>query len=179
MPDEQSSKGPSGLQLPLEIETVGLDDWSNVRFVHLAAFDKLISDVLEGEHVLAVREHLTSPEYTEELQSDNLSAAWFDGQMIGTCGWRPADDSGGSARITSLYVLPLFLRMGVGKALVRDAEARARSAGFSIFSLRATMGALGFFAGLGYEITSYGVAAIGLGRDMPVVFMRRSAIAPQ
>jgi GNAT superfamily N-acetyltransferase len=158
------------------IGPVGIDDWSDVRHVHAFSLEKLAAVALDPDEFAAIREWIASPEYTEELQNENLAAAWLDRHMIGTCGWCPADDAGSSARITSLFVSPLFTRLGVGRALLLDAERRAQVAGFASFTLRTAWTALGFFEALGYEVSSYGNASISGGRELPAVFMRKCAL---
>lgn len=152
---------------------VGIDQWSDIRDIHRAAAEKLIAGYLEPEEISAFRDLVDAAEYSEQMAAENPVAAWLDGYMIGTCGWRPADDAGTSARLTSLFVHPLFIRLGVGRKLVLDTEARARAAGFHQFSVRTTANAIGFFEHLGYEVSSYGVYAVSSERDVPIAFMRK------
>lgn len=170
--DERAHQGLRPIDR-VTIAPVGIDDWSDVRYVHAKSFERLASASLDPEEIAIYREWLASPEYTEELQCENLAAARLDGHMIGTCGWCPADDTGSAARITSLFVSPPFTRLGVGRALVRDAEQRAIAAGFDTFTLRTTWTSLGFFEAIGYQVSSYGIASIGSGRELPAVFMRK------
>jgi GNAT superfamily N-acetyltransferase len=155
------------------IRRVGMDDWASVRYVHAAAFRLLAGSDCEPAEVEALAAYVRSQDYAERLQAENLHAAWLDGQLIGTAGWIPADDSGSLARITSVFVRPLFTRMGIGRKLTLDAEARARAAGFERFSARATLNAVGFFEKLGYDVTSHGVHAIATEQGMPVTYMRK------
>lgn len=158
----------------VRIAPVGIDDWSLVRYVHKIAFEKLVAPWLDAERGPVFLERVASPDYVDDLMRENLAAAWFDGQLVGTCGWQPADDSGAVARVTSLFVHPLFTRMGFGRALLRHSEECAANAGFRMLTLRATGSSLLFFAASRYEISSYGVAAlVGGEADMPVIFMRK------
>lgn len=129
--------------------------------------------MLDQEVVSALKAHMAGAQYTQALQRENLWAATLDGLLVGTSGWLPSDDSGNSARITSVFVNPMFVRLGVGRLLVRNAETRARTAGFSSFTARAPETAAAFFAALGYEVTSHGVSQRVAGRAVPVTFMRR------
>lgn len=155
------------------LRTVGLDDWSTVRHLHATAFERLAGPMLDQEVVRALKAHMTTAQYTEALQRESLWAATLDGLLVGTSGWLPSDDTGHSARITSVFVNPMFLRLGIGRLLVRNAEARARAAGFSSFTARAPEAAAAFFAALGYEVTSHGVSQRLGGQAVPVTFMRR------
>jgi len=74
-------------------------------------------------------------------------------------------------------VRPLFTRLGVGRCLVERAESGARNAGFTEFSLRASVNSVGFFQSLGFEIKSHGVRNIDAEQGLPVRFMRKSIIS--
>lgn len=162
------------------IRPVGVDDWANIRYVHSAAFRLLSASFCTPNEIDAFTAFVRSETYADRLMWENVHTAWLDDELVGTAGWTPADDSGSQARITSVFVRPLFTRAGIGRRLVRDAEARARAAGFERFSARATLNSVGFFEKLGYDVTSYGVHT-GMGeQSMPVTYMRKrtAAMAP-
>lgn len=170
---DEVQQPPLALIDHVSVRAIAVDDWAAVRGLHVQSFKHLTGAFLDPELVEEAKKAFASPEYTDDLMQENLAGAWLDGHLIGTCGWRPADDTGAQARITALYVDPLFTRIGVGRRLVEDAEARARQAGFQIFTARATLLHVGFFESLGYEVSSHGVSIIGDGRDMPVTFLRK------
>lgn len=155
------------------VRAVGLDDWSAVRQLHGQSFNRLAGVLFDEDGAAAMRRHLEAPEYTEELARHNLSIALVDGRVVGTCGWVASDDHGHAARITSLFVDPLFTRLGIGRRLVWDAEARARAAGFQTLTTRATEVTIEYFAALGYELSSQGVATPAPDLVIPVIFMRK------
>ncbi len=157
----------------LRIGPIGIDDWSDVRHVHRVSFEKLIGPWLEPEHADAFRERIGTPEYVDEQNLENLTGLWFDDQLAGTCGWLAGDDTGVVARLTALFVVPIFARMGFGRLLLRTVEERAAAAGFQSLMLRSTAMSLGFFEAAGYQVSSQGVATLIQGVDMPVVFMRK------
>ena len=155
------------------IRPVGMDDWANVRYVHATAFRVLAGSDCEPAEADAFAAYVRSQDYADRLQTENLYAGWLDGELVGTAGWTPTDDSGVLARITSVFVRPLFTRMGIGRRLALNAEARARTAGFERFSARATLNAVGFFEKLGYDVTSHGIHIIATEQGMPVTYMRK------
>lgn len=159
----------------LTIRRVGVDDWAGVRYVHATAFRVLAAGECEAGEIDAFAGYVRSQDYANRLAAENLHAGWLDGELVGTSGWIPADDSGALARITSVFVRPLLTRIGIGSRLAMDAEARARAAGFERFSTRAMLNSVGFFERLGYEVTSYGVHAISPAYGMPVTYMRKRA----
>lgn len=158
------------------IRPVGVDDWANVRYVHSSAFRLHSASVCTPNEIDAFTAFVRSETYAERLMWENLHAAWLDGEIVGTAGWVPADDSGTQARITSVFVRPLFTGAGIGHRLVRDAEARALAAGFERFSARATLNSVTFFEKLGYDVTSYGVHAVMGHQTMPVTYMRKRPV---
>ncbi|MEZ5849721.1 MAG: GNAT family N-acetyltransferase [Hyphomicrobiaceae bacterium] len=159
----------------VDLRPIDADDWSRVRELHTVSFDRLGASQLGDEHVAAFKDLVSSPEYTAMLQQESLCGAWVDGFLAGTCGWVAANDAGNVARLTSLFVHPLFTRMGLGQLLVADAEQRARNAGFQTFAVRALPDVAAFFARLDYEVTSHGVMSIMGPVTAPVVFLRKSA----
>lgn len=161
----------------LTIRRVGMDDWARIRYVHASAFRILAGNDCEPPQAEAFTAYVRSQRYADRLQAENLHAGWLDGELVGTAGWTPADDSGSLARITSVFVQPLFTRLGIGRRLALDAEARARSAGFERFSARATLNSVGFFEKLGYDVTSHGIHAIATEQGMPVTYMRKHEAA--
>jgi GNAT superfamily N-acetyltransferase len=173
MSSESRGRESVALSDRIVIRPVGVDDWANVRYVHSTAFRLLAASFCTPGEIDAFTALVRSEAYAERLMWENLHGAWLDDELVGTAGWIPADDSGTQARITSAFVPPLFTRMGVGRRLVRDAEARALSAGFERFSTRATLNSVGFFEKLGYDVTSYGVHAIAAHQTMPVTYMRK------
>ena len=155
------------------VRAVGLDDWSAVRQLHSLSFNRLVGILFDETAAAAMKSHLETPEYTEELARQNLSIALVEGHVVGTCGWVASDDHGHAARITSLFVDPLFTRLGIGRRLVWDAEARARAAGFQTLTTRATEVTIEYFAALGYELSSQGVSTPAPDLVIPVIFMRK------
>jgi GNAT superfamily N-acetyltransferase len=157
----------------IRLNAVGIDDWSEVRALHTAALRRLSGIDPNSAEALRLRDLIYSPEYVEDRSSDNLTAAWIDQQLIGTCGWRPSSDSGASARITGLYVNPLFARLGIGQLLVVNAEQRAAQAGFRVFTSRMPPSTVGFFEHLGYHVTSQGIFTLGPGLEVPMAYVRK------
>lgn len=160
-------------QIRLEIRGADPDHWSDVRSLHAQAFRRLACPALDPGQCRAFITHIYAPDYTAALQMQDVHAAWYEGRIIGTAGWMPSDDRGTAARITSVFVSPLFARIGVGRRLVGAAEARARAAGFRIFVVRAFQPSAGFFESLGYVRSSQGVQVVGTENGIPVVFMRK------
>ncbi len=159
----------------VEIKPLTPDDMSDVRYVHSAAFRVQAKAHLSQSEIQAFTDHVYSLGYGDKLAAENLHLAWLGDELIGTCGWSPVSDNGATARIRSIFVRPLFTRLGIGRCLVERAEAEARRAGFTQFTLRASVNSVGFFQTLGFEIKSYGVRNIDAEQGLPVRFMRKAA----
>jgi putative acetyltransferase len=158
------------------IRRAGIDDYSDVRYVHVAAFKAGTAPQLSDAEVKAFMEHVNSPDYADVLQRMDLLVALVNGQLVGTAAWSAGDDSGSNARISAVFVDPMFVGCGIGRRLVREIEKRAADAGFARFTIRATVNAVPFFQGLGYEVASHGVGSISAADgSMPVTFLRKVA----
>ena len=168
----------NAVRLPVELRGAGLDDWSAVRELHASAFRALAGPTLDLSQVAAFVELIFAPDYTDALLTQDLQTAWYEGHLVATAGWVAADDSGASARITAVYVSPMFQRLGIGRRIVGAAEARARAAGFRSFTARVFPPALPFFGALGYARSSQGALSVGTQNGIPVYFVRKGGGEP-
>lgn len=150
------------------------DDCSALRYVHETAVRHLSNEVLTDEDVAEWGQFVRSPAYSDRLMNSRNIGAWYDGQLLGTGGWRPSRDDAKVARITALYVQPVFANCGIGGRLLAAVESEATAAGFTDFSVRSIQNAAGFFQTHGYRISSYGIRVISPRLSIPVTFMRKS-----
>jgi putative acetyltransferase len=89
--------------------------------------------------------------------------------VLGAAGWSAQDDEPGTARIRKVFVHP-----GLGTTLVRDAERRARAAGYERFIVRSSLNAVLFYQKLGYRIVEMANVPRPSDIRLPVVVMRKS-----
>lgn len=167
----------TGIGARAVLTPIGLDDWSDLRNLHAVSFERLIAGHLDEGELEAFKALVASFEYSEDLRQDALIVARIDGYLTGSCAWRPSDDAGLSARVTAIFVYPMFTRFGIGRRLLLETEAHALSAGFQICTARAPLNAAGFFERLGYATASFGSHMIDGGKGVPVAFMRKSLVA--
>ncbi len=160
---------------PVEIRRIGIDDYSNVRYLHITSMTAQSFDSLSEAEVSAFAAFVRSPAYVDALVEEEVYGALVDGQLIGTASWQFNGDDGHTARISSVFVDPLFCRMGIGRRLLAEVEGRAFASGFGQLGTSATINAVPFFARQGYREASRGVKALGPDCSLPVVFMRKSA----
>src|SRR5262245_12727318 len=155
------------------IRRVGLDDHSDVRHLHARAMRAQSGDALSDAEVAAFLAFVGSPAYSDCLLAEEVYGATIGGQLVGTASWQVNGDDGETARIASVFVHPLFARLGIGGRLLAEVEARARRAGFDQLGTSTTVNAVGFFQRFGYQEASRGVKAFGPDCWLPVAFLRK------
>jgi putative acetyltransferase len=176
-----SAAGQTGVAEPkvadlAVIRRLGIDDFSTVRHVHATSFRSLAGPLISESELEAFTRQVYLPGYVDALMALETFVAEIEGKVVGTAAWSAGDDSGATARISSVFVDPVFTHCGIGRRLVREVEQRAAEAGYQRFSVRATANAVPFFQALGYEIASHGVSSLTAAEGaLQVTFMRKSA----
>lgn len=162
----------------VEVSPALIDDMSSIRHLHASSARRLAAGMLSETEIAAFVDHIYSEAYSsrvaEVVLARRLATARLHGELIGTAGWTPANDSGAVARLIAVFVSPLYAQRGIGKVLVQSAETQARAAGFSIFTMRAPLGASGFFERIGYDVASHGVWPLTRDAALPVAFLRKT-----
>jgi len=155
-----------------------VDDWSEIRDLHASAFRHLVTSIVATTECDAFAANIYEPNYTIALQEQQLTIARYDRHLVGTAGWIPHAERKGTARITAIYVSPLFARLGFGRRLVANAEQLARLSGYSSFTVHTFEPAIGFFQRLGYlEASHHKIEPVTDGSAPPVVRMHKIAPA--
>lgn len=158
----------------IAIRRIGIDDHSNVRYLHIKSMTAQSIDALSEAEIAAFVAFVSSPTYSDCLVAEDVFGAFVDGQLVGTAAWYVNGDDGRTARISSVFVDPMFSRVGIGRLLLAEVEARATQSGFSQLGIAATINAVPFFEKLGYREASRGVKALGTDCSLPVAFLRKS-----
>lgn len=166
-----SRPGPTSLDERLTLRPIGVDDFSNVRYLHATSLRAQTLDVLSDEEVAAFVRLVYSPAYTTLLMKEEMFGGWLDGELIGTVSWHAAGNSGSTASVGGIFVR--HPRLGIGRRLLAEAEARAHQCGFERVSACATANAVPFFLQQGYERVSRGVRSLSLGCVLPVTFVKK------
>ncbi len=163
-----------GLAKALTIRLVGMDEHTHVRHLHTKSMENQSADSLTDTEFQAFATFVRSSDYSDILKEENLYGAFTEGQLIGTASWQVNGDDGQMARISSVFVDPMFLRLGIGGRLLTEVEARAFQSGFNQLSISTTLNAVPFFEKAGYQVASRGVKALGTNCLLPVAFLRKS-----
>jgi putative acetyltransferase len=162
----------------IAIRRVGIDDHADVRHLHARAMRAQCGDALTDAELAAFAAFVGSPGYSDALRVEEVHGAFLDGQLIGSASWLANSDDGETARIGSVFVHPMFARMGIGGRLLGEVEARACQSGFEALGASATINAVPFFERYGYAEASRGVKAYGPDCWLPVAFLRKRVPRP-
>ncbi len=157
------------------VRRVGLDDHAQVRYLHTRAMRAQCGDALSDGELAAFLAFVDHPAYSDHLRTEEVHGGFMDGQLIGTASWLANADDGETARIASVFVHPMFTRLGLGGRLLAEAEGRAAQSGFEHLGATATINAVPFFERYGYVEASRGVKAFGPECWLPVAFLRKRA----
>jgi len=165
----------------VQLRQIGIDDWSDVRYVHRSAFRTIIGSNVAPSRLDDFLSSLDEPGYVDRFSTSTLTGAWLGRELTGTVGWRPSALQGRVARIEGLFVQPLFTFMGLGSLLLAHAEAEARAAGFGAVTALATPSSVPFFMRFGYDVYVQGAGLAHGPGDMPLFLMRKqeATAAPQ
>jgi GNAT superfamily N-acetyltransferase len=157
----------------LHIRRLGVDDHSNVRHLHARSMRSQSGDALSDAEIAAFLAYVGSPAYSDSLLAEEVYGAFVDRQLVGTASWHVNGDDGETARIASVFVHPLFARLGIGGRVLAEVEARACRSGFDQLGASTTINAVAFFERHGYQEASRGVKAFGPDCWLPVAFLRK------
>jgi GNAT superfamily N-acetyltransferase len=166
-----SSSGPGSLDERLTLRPIGVDDFSSLRYLHATSLRSQTLEVLSEEEVAAFVRLVYSPAYVDLLLKEEVYGGWLDGELIGTVSWHAGGSGGSTASIGGIFVR--HPRLGIGRRLLAEAEARAHQSGFERLSACATANAVPFFLKFGYETVSRGVRSLSFECVLPVTFVKK------
>jgi GNAT superfamily N-acetyltransferase len=158
----------------LVIRRAGLDDYSTIRSVHAAAIRALGDRLIDAADVPRAVKTVYSVAYMSELIAKNAHVALLNGDIVGTGAWSASDDRGLAARISGLFVAPLFQGTGIGRAMIHHLEADANAHGYQRFTAIVPVTLVAFAESAGYATASFGTSRdIVPGTDVQVAFVRK------
>lgn len=170
---------PSPLALPgLTFEPMDLCHLPEIRALQIGAFRVASARCYDEPEARAYESYIANTGTAERLKTHDTELALVGGQVVGTAGWAQSGDDGALARLTDLFVDPLFMHLGVGSALAERTERRAQLAGYVKVAVRAPLLLTGFFEGLGYDLTSYGSFSPKPGFELPIAFLKKQLPRP-
>lgn len=166
----ENADGPS-----LVFRRAGIDDYSTIRHIQSSAIRSLGDKLLDGDEVTNATKKIYTADYITELSSKTLHVAVLNGDIVGTCAWEPSDDRGSAARLSSLYVAPLFQGKGIGCRLVEAATEDAAASGYRRIMATVPVSVVPLFAALGFSTASFGTSRDVIpDASLQVAFLRRA-----
>jgi hypothetical protein len=160
----------------LKVVPLGLDAFSELRYLHTTALRAQTACVLSEAEVAAFTALVRSPAYVDLLLKEEIYGGFLHGELVGSVSWHASGDNSTIARIGSLFAL--HPRMGIGRQLLLTMEARANRCGFHQFATGMTANAVPFFLCQGYRIASRGMRMLSADCGLPVTFLKKGSPRP-
>src|SRR3974377_1052365 len=111
-------RGPAGsIRQLLKVVPLGLDAFSELRYLHTTALRAQTACVLSEAEVAAFTALVRSPAYVDLLLKEEIYGGFLHGELVGSISWHSSGDSSTIARIGSLVCL--HSRLGVGAQAAR------------------------------------------------------------
>lgn len=174
-PEMHVSSAPDSLLQMLEIRPLSVDELSTARYVVSAAFLRGAKEHYPAAQIDAFADFVRSPHYADILLGNRAFSAWIGSEMVGVTAWSPSDTKVPTAHVLSVFVHPLFGGHGIGTRLADYLEEQARGAGYRALEASITLNARAFFERLGYLEVRRGAWGLPSGKELPIVFVRKTA----
>jgi GNAT superfamily N-acetyltransferase len=166
------------VKIDSKVRLVVFDNLSDVRYLHAQSLKNLAGGELTDDEFAVAKAYVYSTKYVDTLgaaiRRRQLFGSWIGDVLVGTAGWSTMEDANTVARIRSIFVSPLYTRLGLAQQMLAHVEVHATAAGFTTYSVRSMANAAGFFVRQGYTVTSHGVRTLLPDRTVPVTFLRKS-----
>lgn len=157
-----------------DIEPVDIDDYSAIRHVHALSIQRVLGTTLTTEETDALASHVRTAEYTAQLMAHETLVARVNDMVVGSISWSRSPDSAPVARISRHFVHPLYVGVGIGRALLDAAVEAAAQAGFAKTMARVPLMAMSLYETAGFTTMSQGVSKdLAPSVSLHVAFMRR------
>jgi GNAT superfamily N-acetyltransferase len=171
-------KPRQAVKIDAKVRHVAFDNLSDVRYLHAQSLKNLAGGELTDDEFAIAKAYVYSTKYVDSLgaaiRRRQLFGSWIGDVLVGTAGWSTMEDANTVARIRSIFVSPLYNRLGLAQQMLAHVEVHATTAGFTTYSVRSMANAAGFFVRQGYTVTSHGVRTLLPDRSVPVTFLRKS-----
>lgn len=158
----------------LVIRRATVDDFSTIRHIHTSTVRALKDSLLSESEITEAARVIRSTGYLSELMQKTLHVALINGDIVGTGAWSPSNDRGVAARISAVFVAPLFQGQGVGRHLIGELERDAADNGYQRLTATVPVAVVAVFDALGYAVASHGVSRDAIpGTLLQVAFLRK------
>lgn len=163
--------------MAIRIRTAQAGDLAAIERVLAASYPSLMAGAYESA-LLARALPMMLRAQPRLVGSGTYYVAEADGEIVGCGGWsREAPDApagaAGIAHIRHFAVASDWIRRGIGRALYRRCEQRARAAGIGVFECYSSLNGEPFYRALGFARLAVIEVAMGPGTSLPSIHMRR------
>jgi putative acetyltransferase len=156
-----------GIVIAMKIRHATAEDRDPILEVHAAAIRSCAATSGYSAAQIEAWSAFPAPEgHAAELRSGHVFVAEEDGRILGY--GRFDSDTG---EVEATYVLPVAQGRGVGSALLRESEDRARHAGFDSMYVSASLNAVEFYRRAGFEPQVKRSYELGNGQRLECMFM--------
>jgi len=162
----------------IRIRTARADDLAAIERVLAASYPALMAGAYEPEMLARALPMMTKAQ-PRLIASGTYYVAEIDGEIVGCGGWSreppgaPAGEEG-VAHIRHFAVSPDSIRRGIGRALYRRCDERARAAGTAVFECYSSLNGEPFYRALGFARLAVIALPMGPGTRLPSIHMRRA-----
>ena len=164
--------------MAIRIRTARADDLAAIERVLAASYPALMAGAYDRALLARALPMMTRAQ-PSLVGSGTYYVAAADGEIVGCGGWsREAPDAPGSApgiaHIRHFAVARDWIGRGVGRALYRRCETRARAAGIRVFECYSSLNGEPFYRALGFARLAAIEVPMGPGTSLPSIHMRRT-----
>lgn len=144
------------------------EDCEAIWRVHTRAIREIAKSHYTSEEIEAWASPRTPEHYVESIQNKEFYVAEEDGVVIG---FGTLNQQQGE--IEAVYVNPEVVRRGVGKAILRGLEGRAKDLGIKSLKMDASLNAVPFYKSAGYEARKEMKHCLASGVEISCVLMTK------
>ncbi|HEV2818330.1 MAG TPA: GNAT family N-acetyltransferase [Allosphingosinicella sp.] len=163
--------------MAIRIRTARASDLAAIQRVLAASLPTLMADAYEPALLARALPMMTRAQ-PSLVGSGTYYVALAGGEIVGCGGWsREAPDApageAGVAHIRHFAVARDWIGRGVGRALYRRCEGRARAAGIRVFECYSSLNGEPFYRALGFTRLAAIEVPMAPGTSLPSIHMRR------
>lgn len=150
------------------VRRAGEEDCEGIWRVHKRAIREIASSHYTPEEIEAWASPRKSEHYVESIRNKEFYVAEEDGAVIGFGTLNHKQNE-----IEAVYVSPAVVRRGVGLAILRRLEERARDLGIKSLKMDASLNAVPFYKSAGYESQKEMKHRLASGVEISCIFMTK------
>ncbi len=148
------------------------EDCEGIWLIHKRAIREIANSHYTPEEIEAWASPRKPEHYVESIRNKEFYVAEEDGAVIGFGTLNHKQNE-----IEAVYVSPAVVRRGVGLAILRRLEERARGLGIKSLKMDASLNAVPFYKSAGYESQKEMKHRLACGVEISCIFMTKQLSA--